>query len=140
MDKLEQYIPGDATITRSCYDEEVPKILPEAPPGSPQLFLLKNTLLWRDDRLLEAIARREQGIVAEILESTRKVSFERMGDVGNNQRLGFVWHAICVLLAMLMSKMHYLIITRNVRRATDGPARRNCMARFVYLQFKGLSA
>jgi hypothetical protein len=139
MDELEHYVPGDATITRSCYDEEVSRILPEAPPGSPQLFLLENTLLWRDDRLQEVIARREQGTVAGNPRVDENGLIERMGDVRNCQRLGSAWYTICVLLAMLMSKMHYLTITRNVRRATHGPTRRSRMARSVYPQFKGLS-
>lgn len=61
MDDLEDYFSGNATVTRSCWDEEVSKILLEAPPGSLQLSLLKNTLLWRDFRLEEAIAQRQQG-------------------------------------------------------------------------------
>lgn len=64
MDELERRIPGDDTIMRSCCNEEVSMILLEAPPDSPQLFLLKNALLWRDIRLQEAIARRERGSVA----------------------------------------------------------------------------
>lgn len=64
MDDLEQYISGDVTITRSCYDEEVSKILLEAPPGSSQLILLKNALLRHDSRLQEAIAHRGRGTVA----------------------------------------------------------------------------
>jgi hypothetical protein len=64
MDGLEDYVSGDDTIIRSCYDEEVSKILLAAPPGSPQLSSLRNALLQRDGRLQEAIAHRERGTVA----------------------------------------------------------------------------
>jgi hypothetical protein len=64
MDSLEDYVSGDDTIIRSCYDEEVSKVLLVAPPGSPQLSSLRNALLRRDDRLQEAIAHRERGTVA----------------------------------------------------------------------------
>lgn len=64
MDGLEDYVSGDDTIIRSCYDEEFSKILLEAPPGSPQLSSLRNALLGRDIHLQEAIAHRERGTVA----------------------------------------------------------------------------
>lgn len=64
MDDLEDHVSGDDTIIRSCYDEEVSKILLEAPPGSPQLSSLRNALLRCDNRLQEAIAHRERGTVA----------------------------------------------------------------------------
>jgi len=57
-------VSGDDTIIRSCYDEEVLKILLEASPGSPQLPFLKIALLRCDIRLQEAIAHRERGTVA----------------------------------------------------------------------------
>lgn len=64
MGSLEVLVPGDDTIMRSCCNEEVSLVLREAPPGSPQLSLLKRAMPGLNERLLEAISRREEGVVA----------------------------------------------------------------------------
>lgn len=95
-------------------------MLLEAPSGSSQLSLLRNALLWRDNRLQEAVARPERGTVAG--ESTRTVSFEGIIDVRDCSRLEVAWHWVCVLLAMLIAKMHYLIKS-ECEKFTHWPAR-----------------